>query len=321
MEPLRWGIVGCGDICEKAVAPCMLALDNCQLMAGMRRDAAALAAFADRFGVERTYRRYEDLLADPEVEAVYVATPPAHHAEQTAMAAAAGKHVLCEKPMAMNASEARQMIAACRDAGVKLGVSFYRRYFPQIEAALAVVAQGEIGQVCFVRSHNSGYSPGPETGGWRFVPELSGGGALMDVGSHRVDLVVLFGGEITRAHGFAQRGRGWEVDDAATALVEFASGVQGVVAVDWNSRPGSDIFEIHGAEGRILMPNLAGDTLIVQSGDGTRTVKVEPLSAQDRDMHLLDHFVQWARGAGEFRVPGEEGLKTMEVIDAVYAAG
>jgi len=222
--------------------------------------------------------------------------------------------------MAMNAREAEAMVAACREAGVKLGVSYYRRYFPQIEAALEVVESGQIGEVGLIRSYNSGYGPGPETGGWRYVPEIGGGGALMDVGSHRIDLVVLLGGKLVAATGFAEtRRRGWEVDDTATALATFESGAHGIVTVDWCSESSVDLFEIYGTEGSITIPNLSGPTINVCGRDGERTIEVTPLSAEDRDLHLLDHFVRWIRGEGECRCTGEEGAVTTRIMDAAYA--
>ena len=319
MEPVRWGIVGCGAICDKAVVPCMWKLSSCEAVAGMRRSAGQMKEFADKHGLKRFYTEYDALLADPEVEAVYVATPPSSHLEQTEKAAAAGKHVLCEKPMAMNADEGHGMIDACKRAGVKLGVSYYRRYFPQVEAALEVVQSGEIGDVGLIRSYNCGYHEGPERGGWRFVPEIGGGGAMMDVGSHRIDLIVFFGGEVKAACGFAEtRRRGWDVDDSATALATFESGAQGIVTVDWNSRMGLDLFEIYGTEGRIVIPDLSGDAVQVHARSGRRTISVEPLTPEDRDLPLLDRFARWVRGEGDFRVPGEEGVKTTEIMDAVY---
>ena len=320
MEPLRWGIAGCGAICEKAVLPCMQKLETCVPVAGMRRNAEEMKAFAEQFDLAAWYADYGELVDNPDVEAVYIGTPPSSHLEQTEKAAAAGKHVLCEKPMAMNAEEGHKMVEVCRTAGVKLGVSYYRRYFPQIEAALEVVQNGEIGDVGLIRAYHCGMSRGPETGGWRYVPEIGGGGVMMDVGSHRIDLIVLFGGEIEAACGFAEsRRRGWQVDDTATAVVTFESGAQGIVTVDWCSQLSADVFEIHGTQGRIMMPNLAGEIVEVHTPKGVRAITVEPLSGPDRDLLLLDQFSKWVRGEGDFRVPGEEGVKTTEVMEAVYA--
>ena len=143
---LRWGLVGCGDIAQKRVAPALRDSSVCELVAVSRAQAHLAQSFAAQFGARRWYANRPELVNDPEIDAVYVATPVHLHAEQSIAAAGAGKHVLCEKPMAMNVAECDRMIAACRAANVKLGIAYYRHFYPVIDRIKTVIGSGEIGK-------------------------------------------------------------------------------------------------------------------------------------------------------------------------------
>jgi len=130
MKTLKWGLIGCGDIARKRVAPALRDLEHCQLHAVNRADAGKAAAFANEFGAAKWYEHWQELVQDPEVEAVYIATPVYLHAEQTVAAARAGKHVLCEKPMALNLDECDRMLQACDERNVRLSVAYYRHFYP-----------------------------------------------------------------------------------------------------------------------------------------------------------------------------------------------
>ncbi|HEX2491865.1 MAG TPA: Gfo/Idh/MocA family oxidoreductase, partial [Blastocatellia bacterium] len=132
MNKLRWGLIGCGDISRKRVAPALQDIPDCEFIAVSRARVDLAEAFVNEFGAKRWYGDWRELIANDEIDAVYIATPVYLHAEQTLAAAEAGKHVLCEKPMAMNPDECEQMIAACRFEGVTLGVAYYRRFYPVI---------------------------------------------------------------------------------------------------------------------------------------------------------------------------------------------
>src|SRR6266849_5595278 len=142
MGSLKWGLIGCGDIAQKRVAPALRDLPNCQLHAITRFQADLAESFANKFGASKSYRTTDELLADKELKAVYIATPVHLHAVQTIAAAEAGKHVLCEKPMAMNVKECDEMIAACRTNNVKLGIAYYRHFYPVIARVKSIIASG-----------------------------------------------------------------------------------------------------------------------------------------------------------------------------------
>src|SRR6266849_6883831 len=142
---IRWGLIGAGDIVRRRVAEALRDGRGCELVAVSRARADLVEAFAREIGARRGHPDWRDLVRDPGVDAVYVATPVHLHAEQTIAAAEAGKHVLCEKPMAMNVSECDRMIAACRASGVTLGVAYYRRFYPAVVRVKEIVQLGEIG--------------------------------------------------------------------------------------------------------------------------------------------------------------------------------
>ena len=145
MSQLRWGLIGCGDIARKRVAPALRDLSDCGLVAISRKRSELAELFAREFGARKWYSDWRDLIRDEEVESVYLATPVHLHKSQTIAAAEAGKQVLCEKPMAMNTAECDEMLAACRANNVKLGVSYYRHFYPVVARIKDLLAAGEIG--------------------------------------------------------------------------------------------------------------------------------------------------------------------------------
>jgi predicted dehydrogenase len=224
---LRFGIIGLGDITAKSFAPSILRSDVCELVAVCRRDLASAQAFQPTAGALRVspdcqaYASAAELCADPLVEAVVVATPSDTHAEYTILAAQHGKHVLCEKPMARDTTEARAMVDACRAANVSLGVAYRRRLFPQVVKARELIDRGDIGPVVCVRTHYSGDFP-DTTGTWRSDPEL--GGALMEMACHRIEVLLNFGGPVASVSAMrdtVRKDRGWEVDDTDAMVCRF----------------------------------------------------------------------------------------------------
>src|SRR5262245_19286552 len=143
---LRWGLIGCGDIARRNVAPALRDLPGCDLVAVARARSDRAAEFAREFGARKWYERWQDLVNDSDIDAVYVATPVYLHADQTIAAAERGKHVLCEKPMAMNVEECDRMIDACSANGVRLGIAYYRHFYPAVARIKEIIESGEIGK-------------------------------------------------------------------------------------------------------------------------------------------------------------------------------
>jgi len=204
--PLRWAVIGCGDIAYKRVAPAMVEDPGSELVAFLSNTPARAEEMRARFGARRAFSDLEALLADDEVDAVYIASPQQRHYDETLRAAAAGKHVLCEKPMALTTDECREMVAACERAGVALAVAYYRRWYPKARRIKELLDGGGIGTPVAARVMIAGkYNPAADDWKhWRVEAE-AGGGCMMDVGSHRLDLIAYWLGEPQSVAGVTGR--------------------------------------------------------------------------------------------------------------------
>jgi len=206
MKTIRWGIIGCGKVTEVKSGPALQEADGSELVAVMGRNGELAADYAQRHQVPRWYDNAESLIADPEVDAVYIATPPSSHTEYTLAVAAAGKPVYVEKPMAVTYAECQTMIDACQAAGVPLFVAYYRRGLPRFAKVKSLLESGAIGdgrfaQVCYHRPPSEGDLAGAEN--WRVNPKIAGDGYFFDLASHSIDLLQHLLGEAKEACGFA----------------------------------------------------------------------------------------------------------------------
>ncbi len=224
------------------------------------RDAAKGAAYP---GVQ-VFAALDQALADPEVNAVYVATPVAMHAPYTIAALAAGKHVLCEKPVARDYAEASSMVDAAKAAGRTLGIAYYRRSYPKVHRAQQLLAAGVIGKPVLAEiSCHDWFNDEDGRRGWLLQPEMSGGGPLFDIASHRIDLLNFLFGRPRRAVGqLSTSVHRTRVEDSATVLVEYAGGMRGIVDVRWHCRMGRDEFRITGTEGVMDLTPLNSGRLV-----------------------------------------------------------
>ena len=247
---MRWGIIGVGDVTEAKSGPAFQTADRSELVAVMRRDGARAADYARRHGVPRWYDDADALLADPEVDAVYVATPPDSHAEYTIRAAAAGKPVYVEKPMARTAAECEAMVAACDAAGVPLFVAYYRRAMPRFVTVGDLLADGAIGDALGRSACGCRARPRPPaTAGCRggCGRRSPAAGLLLDLGSHTLDLLDHLLGPVTHCTGLAANvGRHHTAEDLVAGTFTFASGVHGVGLWLFDAAEGADLVEIVG---------------------------------------------------------------------------
>jgi 1,5-anhydro-D-fructose reductase (1,5-anhydro-D-mannitol-forming) len=260
---LNWLVIGIGDITTRRVLPAILAEARSKLVGIVTRDAAKAEPYCVRAWTDLTVA-----LAESGADAVYVATPVFLHAPQTIACLRAGKHVLCEKPMAMNYAEARMMQQAAEETGRTLGIAYYRRMYPKVNRAKVLIAAGAIGRpviaeaTCHDWFHaESGFRD------WLVDPKRAGGGPLYDIGSHRIDLMNYVFGKPQRSTGqLSTLVHPIEVEDNATVLIEYESGVRGVVDVRWHSRVPRDEFRIRGTEGEIDLTPLSGPPLVYPGG-------------------------------------------------------
>jgi predicted dehydrogenase len=209
--PLAWGLIGCGDIARKRVAPALRDLDQCDFVAVSRERGELAEVFAEEFGARRWYSTWQELLLDKELAAIYIATPVGLHAAQTIAAAEAGKHVLCEKPMAMNVRECDRMIAAARGNGVKLGVAYYRHFYPLVQRVKEILESGEIGTPVMAQVNAfEWFNPLPDNSRyWLLRKDISGGGPMFDFGCHRIELLANILGAIKKVRAISVRA--WSV--------------------------------------------------------------------------------------------------------------
>lgn len=317
---IRWGVIGCGDVVRKRVAAAIQNESRSQLVAACRRDPERLESFCHAFGVAHRYTQADQLLANPDVDAVYIATPVRQHLPQTLAAARHGKHVLVEKPMALSVAECDQMIDACRRAGVKLGVAYYRRFYPVVHRIEQLLDDGIIGTplaVSAVTSTPMDMLPGEE-GYWRVLPADGGGGALMDVGSHRIDLFLHLFGEVSGVKGYAETvAAEYDAEDAAVAILKFRSGLVGTLQCHFGAPFDPDEFAILGTAGRLSARPLNGKTLMIETaGNERREVHPPP---DNLCGPLVADFVSAILEDREPAVTGAAGRATNEILSRIYS--
>jgi 1,5-anhydro-D-fructose reductase (1,5-anhydro-D-mannitol-forming) len=229
---LAWLVVGIGDIARRRVIPAILAEPSSRLYGAVTRNPDKAAAYP---GV-RVWGGLDDALRDSAIDAVYIASPVALHAPQTIACLRAGKHVLCEKPVALNFAEAQSMMAAARETERLFGVAYYRRLYPKLIRAKELIAQGAIGQPVLAEANCHGWLNIPPERDWLTDPAMAGGGPLYDTGSHRIDAFNFLFGRPAKATGLLSSVvHRRAVEDSATALIDYRGGVRGIVDVRWNS--------------------------------------------------------------------------------------
>src|SRR5437588_4523541 len=271
MKQLAWGLIGGGEIAGRRVGPARRDLEVCDFVAVSRGRPKLAESFATEFGARKWYGAWPELVRDQEIVAVYIATPVHLHARQAIAAAEAGKHVLCEKPMAMNASECDRMIAACRLNKVKLGVAYYRHFYPVIERAKKIIQSGEIGLPVLAQI-NAFESFNPQIDDpryWLLEKDRSGGGPMFDFGCHRIELLTNILGPIAKVKAITAKVLfDREVEDTAMALVQFERGACGVLSVTHAAREPRDTLEIYGSLGSIHVPVLNEGTMRLRDDQG-----------------------------------------------------
>jgi len=319
MKQLKWGLIGCGDISKKRVAPALRDLGNCDFVAVNRARYELAKPFAEQFGARKWYRTWEELLHDDDIEAVYVATPVYLHCEQTIAAAGAGKHVLCEKPMGMTTAECDRMIDACRNAGVRLGIAYYRHFYPVICRIKELLASGVIGQPVFAQINAfEFFNPGPDHSRYWFMKkELAGGGPMFDFGCHRIEVLLNIFGAVEVVRGFVSRlvfER--EVEDTATAVFHFESGPNTVLNVTHAALESQDTLDIFGTEGSLHIPVLNAGVMTVRTREGERTEKHPP--HQNIHQPLIDDFTRAVLDDREPSVVGDIGREVNRIEEEIY---
>jgi predicted dehydrogenase len=312
-DKLHWVLAGIGDIARRRVIPAIQSEPRSLLYGFITRDAAKALEFPGA----KSWATVEEAVADPSVDAVYIALPVALHAQAAITALRAGKHVLCEKPMAVNFAQAQQMVAEARASGRFLGVSYYRRLYPKLIRARQLVKEGSIGQPLLAEANCHSWldTEGRE---WLRDPALAGGGPLYDIASHRIDAMNFLFGKVERACGLLSNAvHRMGVEDCGTALMGLPGGVHAVVDVRWNSRIPRDQFRIIGEDGEINLDPLNGPELRVTTREASR---VENLPSH-ANLHypVVENFVDavLANDPGRLACPAEQGAWVDWTIEQV----
>ena len=320
MSVVRWGVIGVGDIVRKRVASAICDTRNSELVSISRRNPDLAEAAASDVGARKWFADWREQIVDEEIDAVYVATPVHLHAEQTIAAAEAGKHVLCEKPMALNVDECDSMIAACRSNNVKLGIAYYRHFYPVIERAKEIIAAGEIGRVSLAQinafEHIDMQSGDPRH--WFVEKEKSGGGPMMDFGCHRIEVLVNLFGEVDRiasmiSGSIYER----EIEDTAVATLHFSSGTTATVSVTHATNVPKDTLQIFGTDGCIDIPVLNSGRLLVTARIEKREEYLPP--AENIHQPLIVDFVESVLHDREPAVDGPAGGYVSQLLEKIYA--
>ena len=285
---VRWGVVGVGNVCEVKSAPAMKIVPNSKLVAVMRRDEEKVKDYATRHGVSKWYTDAEKLINDPEVNAIYIATPPYAHFELTKLAAAAGKPVYVEKPMARTHEECLKMIQTCQKAEVPLYVAYYRRALPHFVKIKEIIDQGILGEIRTVHINlKQVLKPAIVANldnNWRVDPEIAGGGYFFDLASHQLDLLDFFFGAITHADGFSSnQAQAYEAEDIVVGSFAFESGVLGTGNWCFTSSENAEIDEvtIYGNKGMIRFETF---------GKGEFTLELDGKPAEKFHFDLPPHI-------------------------------
>jgi 1,5-anhydro-D-fructose reductase (1,5-anhydro-D-mannitol-forming) len=302
---LNWIVVGIGDISTRRVIPAIQAEPRSRLYGLVTRDAAKACAFD-----ARVWTSLDEALGDSAVQVVYVATPVFLHARQTIASLRAGKHVLCEKPMAMNEAEARDMVDEAAAGGKTLGVAYYRRSYPKVRRAKQLLDAGTIGQPVVAELTSHGWFDGKDERSWLIDPAKAGGGPLYDVASHRIDVLNFFLGQPLRVSGHLSNAvHHYPVEDNATVMIDYQGGVRGIVDVRWHSRVKRDECRIRGTDGEMDLTPLNGPELVYPGG----RENLPPHS----NLHypMIENFVDTALGKAPLLSSGASAYWTDWVIE------
>lgn len=303
---LNWIVIGIGDISARRVIPAIQAEPRSKLYGVVTRDPAKAANYGTK-----VWTSLDEALADSAIDAVYVATPVFLHGPQTVASLRAGRHVMCEKPMAMNEAEARTMVQTAEATRRIFAVAYYRRGYPKVLRARQLLAAGAVGKPLLAQLTCHGWFDGKAYDGadhsryWLVDPAKAGGGPLYDIASHRIDLLNYFFGQPQRVSAqLSNAVHHYAVEDNATVLIEYAGGVRGIVDVRWNSKIKRDECHIRGTDGEMEMTPLNGPELVYPGGREHLPVH------SNVHLPLIENFADAVEGKAQLLASGKASYWT-----------
>jgi len=335
---VNWGVMGAGGIADRRTIPEGIApADNSKLVAVMDVKSDLVERVARKYEVGKFYTREEDLVKDGDVDVVYIASPTYLHRKHVEMAAKAGKHVLCEKPLALNLEDCRKTVRFCKRAGIKLMVGFMMRFHSCHQKAREIIADEIIGHPVMGRAQLTCWYP-PIENAWRQDHKLGGGGALIDMGIHCIDLLRMFFGEVSHVTAFADTiTHTYPVEDTATTILRFRSGAHGIVDNYFNipDAAAQNFLELYGTRGCILAKGTIGQSstgkLTIYTSEAakgyeaTQTraqtgIRIEEVEPPVRNIYRaeIEHLSDCILKDLEPINSGDESIKDQQVVSAAY---
>ena len=319
---ISWGIIGCGDVTEIKSGPAFNKVADSKLVAVMRRNATKAADYAARHKVPRWYSDADQLINDPEVNAIYVATPPASHEDYAIKAMKAGKPVYVEKPMTTDTQSAERISAVAKETGMKVCVAHYRRRHPLFLKVKSLIDEKAIGEprlvnLRFWQPHQSNLIAQTEEN-WRLDPSVSGGGLFHDLSPHQLDLMMYFFGKPKQASGIAFNAAGmYEADDTVCGQIVFENKVLFNGSWCFTIDEKAEWCEIVGTSGKLRFSIFEHQPLVITRNEKEEVLHFDKL--QHVQQPMIESVTQYFLGKGANPCTAEEGVEVMKLIDAFTA--
>lgn len=323
MKEIKWGFIGCGEVTEKKSGPAFNEVPGSQVVAVMSRSEKKARSYAERHHIRKWYTDAQELIDDPDVNAVYIATPPSSHATFAIMAMKAGKPVYVEKPLAASYNDCIRINRISEQTGVPCFVAYYRRYLPYFQKVKEIIQSGGIGDVINVQVRSSvpprdlDYHSGKEMP-WRLQPDISGGGYFYDLAPHQIDILQDLFGVITRAHGYpANRAHLYEAEDTISACFFFESGIPG--SGSWcfvgHESAKEDCIEIIGDKGSLSFSVFNYEPIRLINSEGKKDIVVpNPPYVQ---LPIIQKVIEDLQGIGICECTAISATPTNWVLDRI----
>jgi D-xylose 1-dehydrogenase (NADP+, D-xylono-1,5-lactone-forming) len=314
-KKIKWGIAGCGRFTEETFIPALTLSRKGKLVSLHSRDIKRAKSLAEKFGVPSFSSDYDEFLKS-DIDIVYISSENSRHYEQVIKAAKAGKHILCEKPLSVNSSEAEEMVMVCKENNVYLAVNYVHRFHPLVVKAKELIKDQKLGKLVSISVNFNIDSP--PSSNFRFSKKLSGGGALRDIGTHMIDLLRFLGGEISEIEGVIDNlVYQSEVDDFAMGTVKFAKSGYGIFNVSFNSKKAFNRVEIICHKGSMSIENLIGKKLfapkltILLEGEAKKAFR----KRGNKQLYLLKSIHKSLLRNQTPLITGEDGLINMKLME------
>lgn len=321
MKLISWGFIGCGEVAELKSGPAFNDVTGSHVEAVMSRTEARARSYAERHGVNKWYTDAQKLIDDPNVNAIYVATPPSSHATFAIMAMRAGKPVYVEKPLASNYEDCARINRISEDTGVPCFVAYYRRYLPYFQRVKEIINSGQIGQVAYVQVRFT-TPPRPqdylENKPWRLIPDIAGGGYFYDLAAHQLDLLQDFFGVIVRAHGYkTNRAHLYDAEDTVSASFSFENGLVG--SGSWcfvgHESAREDRIEVVGDKGMVSFSVFSYEPIRLVTSEGEQFIEVE--NPDYVQLPLIKSVIEDLQGFGMCRCTSVSATPVNWVMDRI----